>query len=250
MMRALLLAAVLLALLPGPTRADTARLAVAANFAPVAQQLADAYAAASGHALSISSGSTGKLYAQIRQGAPFDVLLAADRATPQRLLDEGLAVPGSLHDYALGRLVLLSAHAGVGPASEALLRGHDFRSFAIANPRLAPYGAAAREVLAHSGRLGALEPRLVTGENIAQATQYVTTGNADAGLVPWSLVLELPATTGTSWWLVPADWHAPIVQSAVLLQRAEANAAARGFLDYLRSEAARRIIAAHGYDQP
>lgn len=240
----------ILATLPATiTWAGEARLAVAANFIPVAHELAADYEARSGHRIRISSGSTGKLYAQIRQGAPFDVFLAADQATPQRLLDEGLAVPGTLHDYALGRLVLLSAHAGIGQASETLLRGHDFRTFAIANPRLAPYGVAAREVLAHVGRLDALEPRFVLGENIAQAAQYIVSGNADAGLVPWSLALALPADTPTSAWLVPAGWHAPIVQSAVLLKHGEHNPAASGFLDYLQEPFAGERIARHGYGE-
>ncbi len=247
--RILSVLALLACLFPTATRAEEARLAVAANFTSVAQLLADAYAAQSGHHIALSSGSTGKLYAQIRQGAPFDVFLAADRVTPQRLLDEGLAVPGSLHDYALGRLVLLSAHAGVGQADETLLREHDFRTFAIANPRLAPYGVAAREALAHIDRLTALEPHFVLGENIAQAAQYVITGNADAGLVPWSLALELPANTTATWWLLPGDWHAPIVQSAVLLKRAEHNPAASGFLAWLQSDAAKALIARHGYGE-
>lgn len=235
---------------PAAAQSPEARIAVAANFGKLAQRLAGDYEALSGHHLDISLGSTGKLYAQIHQGAPFDVFLAADRTTPQRLLDEGLAVTDSLHDYAIGRLVLLSGHEGIGRADEQLLRERNFRTFAIANPRLAPYGVAAREVLAHVNRLAELESRFVLGENIAQATQYITTGNADAGLVPWSLALELPTTSSTSWWLIPADWHSPIVQSAVLLNRAENNAAARGFLAYLQSADALTIITSHGYDQP
>lgn len=250
----LVLGAILVISTPAPADARgesepaTARLAVAANFGNVARLLATQYETDSGHRIQISIASTGKLYAQIRQGAPFDVLLAADRATPERLLREDLAVAGSLHDYAIGRLVLLSASAEVGTASEALLREHVFRKFAIANPRTAPYGAAAREVLRHVGRLDELASHQVLGENVAQATQYVISGNADAGLVPWSLALQLPSGTGTSWWPVPADWHAPIVQSAVLLQRGQHNSAAVGFLAYLRSAAARQLIVAHGYD--
>lgn len=226
----------------------TARLAVAANFGNVARLLASQYERDSGYRIQLSIASTGKLYAQIRQGAPFDVLLAADRATPERLLREDLAIAGSLHDYAIGRLVLLSASSKVGQASEALLREHAFRKFAIANPRTAPYGVAAREVLQHIGRLEELASHQVLGENVAQTTQYVTSGNADAGLVPRSLALQLPSGTGTSWWPVPGDWHQPIVQSAVLLRHGQHNPAASGFLAYLHSAAARQIIAAHGYD--
>lgn len=232
----------------GEQDVPSARLAVASNFGTLAQELARRYADAHGHRIDISTASTGKLYAQIQHGAPFDALLSADRATPQRLLDEGLAVAGSLHDYATGRLVLLTDRKRTGVADEALLRTRAFRHFALANPKLAPYGEAAREVLVHVGRWDTLEAARVLGENVAQATQYVTSGNADAGLVPWSLALQLHADGEYSIWPVPATWHSPIVQSAVLLKHGEHNAAAMGFLAYLRGDEARRFIAAHGYD--
>ncbi len=225
-----------------------ARLAVAANFAGVARLLADRYTRQSGHHIEISTASTGKLYAQIRHGAPFDLLLAADDTTPQRLVDEGLAVRSSLYDYAFGRLVLWSRDPTLATAGESVLRQHDFHRFAIANPELAPYGAAARDVLRHVGRWDALKPRLVLGENVGQATQFVMSGNAEAGLLPRSLVMEARQQVGGSSWLVPAAWHRPIIQSAVLLDRGRGNPAATGFLEYLRSDAARRIIVAHGYD--
>ncbi len=232
----------------GEQDVPSARLAVASNFGTLAQELARRYEDAHGHRIDISTASTGKLYAQIQHGAPFDALLSADRATPQRLLDEGLAVSGSLQDYATGRLVLICAKARCGGASETVLREHEFAHFALANPQLAPYGEAAREVLVHIGRWDAMASARVLGENVAQATQYVTSGNAEAGLVPWSLALQLPAEGGYSIWPVPATWHSPIVQSAVLLKRGEHNAAAIGFLAYLRSDAARQFISAHGYD--
>lgn len=225
-----------------------ARLAVAANFIRVADLLVAQYARQSGNRIEISAASTGKLYAQIRHGAPFDVLLAADNSTAQHLVDEGLAVRSSLYDYATGRLVLWSRNAALVTDGERVLRQHDFLKFAIANPGLAPYGAAARTVLQHVGRWDALKPRLVLGENVGQATQFVLSGNAEAGLLPRSLVLEAQRQVGGSAWLVPASWHQPIVQSAVLLERGRDNPAAAGFLAYLRSAAARRIIMAHGYD--
>lgn len=228
--------------------ASQARLAVAANFTAVAGLLAQQYEQQSGNHIEISAASTGKLYAQIRHGAPFDVLLAADRAMPQRLVDEGLALRAALYDYASGRLVLWSRDPTLVGDGGALLRGHDFRKFAIANPELAPYGAAAREVLQRLGRWQALKPHLVLGENVGQATQFVLSGNAEAGLLPRSLVLEAQRQVGGSAWLVPAAWHQPIVQTAVLLVRGRDNPAAQGFLAYLRSAAARRIIADHGYD--
>lgn len=225
-----------------------ARIAVAANFGEVARLLADQYAHHSGHRIDLSVASTGKLYAQIHHGAPFDVLLAADDSTPKRLVDEGLAVRSSLYDYARGRLVLWSRDATLATDGERALRRHDFRKFAIANPALAPYGAAAHQVLQHVGRWDALQPRLVLGENVGQATQFVLSGNAEAGLLPRSLVLEAQRQVGGSAWLVPADWHRPIVQSAVLLDHGRGNPAAIGFLEYLRDDTARRTIAAHGYD--
>jgi len=225
-----------------------AQIAVAANFSEVARLLAAQYMRRSGHRIDISVASTGKLYAQIRHGAPFDVLLAADDSTPQRLADEGLAVRSSLYDYARGRLVLWSRDATLATDGERALRQHDFRKFAIANPALAPYGAAARQVLQHVGRWDTLQPHLVLGENVGQATQFVLSGNAEAGLLPRSLALEAQRQVGGSAWLVPADWHRPIVQSAVLLGHGRGNPAAIGFLQYLRDDTARRTIAAHGYD--
>lgn len=232
----------------GTPPATRARIAVAANFSEVARLLAEQYGRRSGNRIDISVASTGKLYAQIRHGAPFDVLLAADDSTPQRLVDEGLAVRSSLYDYARGRLVLWSRDAALVADGEQVLCQHDFRKFAIANPALAPYGAAARQVLQHVGRWDTLQPRLVLGENVGQATQFVLSGNAEAGLLPRSLVLEAQRQVGGSAWLVPADWHRPIVQVAVLLDHGRDNPAAIGFLEYLRDDTARRTIAAHGYD--
>lgn len=225
-----------------------ARIAVAANFTEVAHLLAKQYMRQSGNRIEISAASTGKLYAQIRNGAPFDLLLAADDTTPKRLVDVGLAVRSSLHDYAIGRLVLWSRDPALIDGDGTVLRNHTFHKFAIANPELAPYGAAAREALRHIGRWDALRPRLVLGENVGQATQFVLSGNAEAGLLPRSLVIEAQRQVGGSSWLVPANWHQPIIQSAVLLNRGSDNPAAIGFLDYLHSDAARGIIAAHGYD--
>lgn len=243
--------AVLVALagwLPGPTLAAQARIAVASNFAHGARQLAAEYGRQSGHRIAISTASTGKLYAQVRNGAPFDVLLAADAATPRRLVAEGMADGATLHDYATGRLVLWSRNPGTVKDGEAMLRHGRIDRLAIANPDLAPYGAAARDVLQRVGRWGALKPRLVMGENVGQATQFVATGAVPLGLLPRSTVREAHKTGVGSTWDVPASWHAPIVQSAVLLARGRDNAAARGFMQYLRSPAAQARIRALGYD--
>lgn len=243
--------AVLLALVawgPATAFAGQARLAVAANFAEAARQLAADYGRQSGHRIEVSAASTGKLYAQIRNGAPFDVLLSADATTPRKLVAEGLADGATLHDYATGRLLLWSRDPALVKDGEALLRRGRIDRLAIANPELAPYGAAARETLRHVKRWDALQPRVVMGENIGQATQFVVSGAAPLGLLPRSLVLEARRTTPGSGWEVPASWHPPIVQSAVLLKHGKGNVAARGFLQFLRSAPARARIRALGYD--
>jgi len=226
----------------------TARIAVAANFADAARKLAADYSKQSGQKIEISSASTGKLYAQIANGAPFHVLLSADATTPRKLADEGLADASTLHDYAIGRLVLWSRDPARVKNGEALLRRGNIDRLAIANPDLAPYGAAAREALDYVRRWKELQPKLVMGENVGQATQFVVSGAAPLGLLPRSLVLEARMATPGSGWEVPAAWHAPIVQSAVLLKRGERNSAARGFLKYLQSPRAQKRIRAFGYD--
>lgn len=231
-----------------PVAAASARVAVAANFADVAKELAADYSKKSGHKVSISSASTGKLYAQIRNGAPFDVLLSADVATPQRLEDEGLADAATHYDYARGRLVLWSRDPALVKNGEALLRNGAISKLAIANPELAPYGAAARDVLEYVRRWNELKPNLVMGENVGQATQFVVTGAAPLGLLPRSLVMHANKMRQGSGWEVPASWHLPIIQSAVLLERGKANPAARGFMQYLQSPAAKQKIRANGYD--
>ena len=234
---------------PKPPPPPTARLAVAANFADAARQLGKAYAKQSGHRIEVSSASTGKLYAQIHNGAPFDVLLSADATTPRRLTEEGLADAATLQDYAVGRLVLWSRDPGLVTDGEALLRKGHIDRLAIANPDLAPYGAAARETLNYLRRWSELQPKLVLGENVGQAAQFVTSGAAPLGLLPRSLVMAAGKHGKLgSGWEVPANWHSPIVQSAVLLQHGARNPAARGFLKYLQSPAAQKQIHALGYD--
>ncbi len=228
--------------------AAEARLAVATNFAGTARQLAREYSQRSGHRIEISAASTGKLHAQIRGGAPFDALLSADATTPRKLVEENLAQGSTLHDYAAGRLVLWSRDPILVKDGERLLRESPIDRLAIANPRLAPYGAAAREVLRHVRRWDELQSKLAMGENVGQAAQFVITGAAPLGLLPRSLVLEARKTRPGSGWDVPAAWHAPIVQTAVLLEHGSDNVAARGFLQYLRSPAARKRIRAAGYD--
>ncbi len=244
MQRLLSILIVVIASLP-VARADEVRVAVAANFAPVLLQLAEPFAAATGHRLLISGGSSGKLYAQIAQGAPFDVLLSADAERPRRLEAEGLALAGSRFTYARGRLALWSPKPGVVDDRGDVLRRGQFKRLALANPRIAPYGAAAQDVLQALSLWEALRARLVQGEDIGQTFQFVRTGNAELGFVAWAQV-KAEGGTGSSW-LVPETLHQPIEQQAVLLARARDDQAARAFLDFLRGKPAREIIARAGY---
>jgi molybdate transport system substrate-binding protein len=233
-------------LLPVEARADQALVAVAANFADALDGIAVPFEAETGHHLQVTIGSTGKLYAQIVAGAPFDVLLAADQERPARLEADGLTVPGSRFTYAMGALALWSADAHrIGTDGAAVLRAGSFRRLAIANPALAPYGAAAREALLELGLWEALAGRIVMGENIGQTHAMVATGNAELGLVALSQ-LATRAVTG-SHWVVPHNLYRPIRQDAVLLSRAADNAAARALLEFLRRPSVRETIRKLGY---
>lgn len=237
----------LLAGAAGAGRADEVLVAVASNFAAPAARLAEDFRAATGHVLRIASGSTGKFQVQIAAGAPFEVLLAADDETPARLIAEGHAVPGTAHTYAVGRLVLWSPQPGRVDDRGAVLASPSVGRLAIANPRVAPYGRAAMEVLRARGLEAALAPRLVTGESVAQAWQFVSTGNADLGFVALSQVMGPGRPVVGSMWRVPESLHEPIRQDAVLLRPGASRPAARAFLAWLRGEAAREVIRRHGY---
>lgn len=240
--------AALLVLAAAPAPAGEVRVAVAANFIGTLDRLGKAFGAESGNTLLVSAGSTGKLYAQIRNGAPYDVLLAADIDHPQRLEREKLAVAGSRFTYARGRLALWSRDPGRVDAEARVLRTDSFRHLAIANPRTAPYGAAAQQALQHLGLWPTLAPRLVRGEDIGQAFQFVQSGNAELGFVALAQIRQLRPDARGSFWSVPARFYDPIEQQAVLLARAKANAAARAFLVFLQSQHAREIIRADGYE--
>ena len=239
-----------LAMSSGFAAAEEAQLAVAANFAAPAKQLAERFAQRTGHKLAISAGSTGTFYAQISNGAPFDVFLSADEETPRRLEREKLAVTGSAFTYAVGKLVLWSPREGLVDGKGEVLRQGAFKRLAIANPKLAPYGAAARQAMEKLGVWSALESRLVQGENIAQTFQFVASGNAELGFVAWSQIVEGGAAPRGSHWLVPPALYTLIRQDAVLLVRGADNAAARQFLAFLRDPEARERIRSFGYDLP
>jgi len=228
-------------------RADQVRVAVASNFAAPMQRIAEAFARDSGHHALLSFGATGKFVAQIANGAPFDVFLSADQESALRLERESLAVANSRFTYAVGTLVLWSATPGTVDAAGEVLKTGDFKHLAIANAKTAPYGSAAVEVLKTLGLFDRLAPRLVHGENIAQTQQFVATGNAELGFVALAQVLRDGKIGSGSAWIVPAGLHAPLRQDAVLLARGRGNPAATALLDYLKSDAARALIRAHGY---
>lgn len=237
----------LLIALPIGVRAEQALVAVATNFVPTLEVLLPVFEASTQHEIRIAGGSTGKLYAQIVRGAPFDAFLAADQARPRRLEASGHAVPDSRITYAHGRLALWSGDAGlIGEDGAATLKGGHFRSLAIANPDTAPYGVAARHALKALGLLDRLEPHLVMGENVGQAFAFVATGNAEVGLVALSAALG-PGASG-NYWAVPRALHQPIRQDGVLLLRGESNRAARDLFAYLWSDKVQAKISAMGYD--
>ena len=228
-------------------RAGEVSVAVAANFTVPMQKIAARFEQDTGHKAVLAFGSTGRFHAQITHGAPFEVLLAADAATPERLEREGQVVPGSRFTYAVGRLVLWSASPGVVDPQGTVLRGAGPARLALADPKLAPYGAAAVEVMTRLGLIDSLRPRFVQGESIGQAHQFVASGNAPMGFVALSQVQVDGRLTGGSAWVVPADLHKPLQQDAALLQRGRDNPAAQALMRYLRSPAALQIIQAHGY---
>lgn len=234
-------------LVNAPAFAEEAIIAVAANFADVVAQLRSDFEDGSGHTLTVTIGSTGKLYAQVVNGAPFDVLLAADQVRPARLEKENHAVPGSRFTYAIGRVTLWSAEPQrIGKDGATALR-NGFRHLAIANPDLAPYGAAAMEVLESLGLADDLAPKIVMGEDIGQAFALVASGNAELGFVALSHVLAPQNKNPGSRWDVPVDLYTPIRQDAVLLRHGAENSAAVAFVQFLRSDRARATIDRLGY---
>jgi molybdate transport system substrate-binding protein len=248
-MQFLLLIGAVLGAACGADRADEATVAVAANFLIVARALEIEFEATSGHELVVTVGSTGQLYAQIVNGAPFDVFLAADRERPRLIAEANLGDASSVFTYAVGQLVLWSGDAGRvldKPLSNQLRS--DYRFLAISEPGVAPYGVAARQLLENLGLWSELEPRIVRGQNIAQTFTMVETGNAEFGLVALSQALAYDGSA--SYQAVPSNLYDPIRQDAVLLQRAADNAAARQFLDFLKSPAASEIIERFGYLLP
>jgi molybdate transport system substrate-binding protein len=223
-------------------------VAVASNFGAPMQKIVQSFEQETGHKAVLALGSTGHFYTHIMHGAPYDVLLAADSATPLKIEQQGKAVVGSRFTYATGKLVLWSLQPGrVDPQGDILRRGQ-FQRIAMANPKLAPYGAAAIETLGRMGILNEVQRKRVQGENIAQAYQFVATGNADLGFVALSQVMTDGKLHSGSAWVVPADWYSPIRQDAILLTPGQSNAAAHALLKFLRTEKVKTLIHSFGYE--
>ena len=227
-------------------------VAVAANFTAPMQKIAQAFAQDTGHKAQLAFGSTGKFYAQIKNGAPFAVLLAADDETPARLEKEGLAVAGTRQTYAKGRLALWSKSPNLVDDKGEVLRSPNLDKLgiykiAMADPKLAPYGAAAMEVIQHLGVQATVIPKLVQGESIGQTYQFVSTENAQLGFVALSQISLDGRITHGSAWVVPQSMHTPLKQDAVLLNVGKDNAAAIALLKYLQGDKAKTIIRQYGY---
>nr|WP_241673192.1 molybdate ABC transporter substrate-binding protein [Lacisediminimonas profundi] len=238
-----------IALLAGSiAHAGEVQVAVAANFTAPMKRIAAQFEQETGHKVVASFGATGAFYAQIRNGAPFEVLLAADDQIPARLEKEGFGVPGSRFTYAIGKLVLWSAKGGLVDDKGEVLKQGSFAHLSIANPKVAPYGAAALEALKNLGLLNALEPKFVQGENISQAFQFVLSGNATLGFVAMSQVYEDGKLKSGSAWMVPARLYSPIRQDAMILQRGKGNPAAAALVTHLKSNKAKGVIMSYGYD--
>ena len=222
------------------------RVAVASNFAQPMREIADRFERHTGHEVVLSTASTGKHYAQIVNGAPFDVFFAADTERP-KLLEQALAVDGSRFTYARGALVLWSPVAGLVDADGGVLGENRFRFLAIANPELAPYGRAAKEVLERRGLWQSLQDRLVRGENIGQAYQFVASGNAELGFVARSQIEQAGRSVGGSWWEIPEELYSPIEQQAILIRE---SPLARQFLAFMRQDEVVEILRIYGYENP
>lgn len=231
----------------GAAHAENVHVAVAANFTAAMKDVAAQFEKGSEHKVTLSFGSSGKIFAQIQNGAPFQVFLSADQDKPEALEKAGLSVPGSRYTYAIGALALWSSKPGFVDESYTRLKSGDFNKLSLANPKLAPYGAAAIEVLEALKLTEATKSKWVQGENISQTYQFIASGNADLGFVALAQIMDKGHIKGGSSWIVPNELYSPIRQDAVLLESAKDSAGAKALLTYLRSDEARTIIRSYGY---
>ncbi|AHL33559.1 molybdate ABC transporter substrate-binding protein [Pseudomonas brassicacearum] len=233
----------------GAVQADEVQVAVASNFTAPIQAIAADFEKDTGHKLVAAYGATGQFYTQIKNGAPFEVFLAADDTTPARLESEGDTVKGSRFTYAIGTLALWSAKDGYVDGQGQVLKNNRFQHLSIANPKTAPYGLAATQVLDKLGLTPQVNSKIVEGQNITQAYQFVSTGNAELGFVALSQIYKDGKVTSGSAWIVPAELHDPIKQDAVVLNKGRDNPAAVALMDYLKGPKAAAIIQAYGYQR-
>lgn len=231
----------------GSAFADQVQVAVAANFTAPMQAIARAFEQDTGHSVQASYGATGQLYAQISNGAPFEVFLSADDSTPAKLEQEGRSIKGSRFTYAIGALALWSPKPGFVDEQGAVLEKGEFKHLSIANPKAAPYGLAATQTLDRLGLSDSLKDKIVEGQNITQALQFVSTGNAELGFVALSQVYKDGNITSGSAWLVPEAMYQPIRQDGLILKQGEANPVAKALVDYMKGPKAAEIIKAYGY---
>lgn len=247
MIRAPGLATLLALFTLGSAHADEVQVAVAANFTAPIQTIAADFKKDTGHTLVAAYGATGQFYAQIKNGAPFEVFLSADDSTPQKLESEGDTVKGSRFTYAVGTLALWSAKEGYVDAKGDVLQKNQYQHLSIANPKAAPYGLAATQVLAKLGLTDQVKSKLVEGQNITQAYQFVSTGNAELGFVALSQIYKDGKVSSGSAWIVPGQMHDPIKQDAVILNKGKDNPAAKALVDYLKGPKAAAVIKSYGY---
>ncbi|EIM15023.1 molybdate ABC transporter substrate-binding protein [Pseudomonas chlororaphis] len=241
------LAAVLAACAFGSAQADEVQVAVAANFTAPIQAIAADFEKDTGHKLVAAYGATGQFYTQIKNGAPFEVFLAADDSTPEKLESEGATVKGSRFTYAIGTLALWSAKDAYVDSKGQVLKDNQYQHLSIANPKAAPYGLAATQVLARLGLTEQVKGKIVEGQNITQAYQFVSTGNAELGFVALSQIYKDGKVSSGSAWIVPAQMHDPIKQDAVILNKGKDNPAAKALVDYLKGAKAAAVIQSYGY---
>ncbi len=243
-------AAVLLSygLLSSPVWAGEVSVAVAADFATPMERIAPLFQKESGHTLKVTPGASGKLYAQIRKGAAFDVFLASDEEMPKQLMLDGFAVGGSRFVYATGRLVLWSDQPCVVDEKASVLNKGNFSTLAIANPRYSPYGVAAKETLTKLTMWNSIQEKLSKGESVTETYQLAASEKADLAFIALSQVMRDGKVTSGSWWIAPPEMHKPIRQSAVLLSGAKDKLAAKEFLEFLKSENARAVMRGFGYE--
>lgn len=243
-----LLLSLLAIVLSAPVMAAEVNVAVAANFTGPMEKLAPMFEKTTGHKLVIAYGTVGKFYSQIKNGAPFEVLVSADETTPMRLEKEGLAIPESRFTYAIGKLVLWSAKPGFIDDKGSVLKRGDFKHLAIANPKMAVYGSAAMETMKKLGVTDQVQSKLVLGENITQTYQFAATGNAELGFVALSQIYKDGKYSAGSHWVVPATLYPHIKQDAVLLTKGKDNPAAKALLNFLKSPESKNIILTYGYE--